>query len=116
MDASRCANCDAVFDSTAAWRPLEAKPLPPPPSRAYRMLHGALKMVMAATGLAFLGLGALVAAGENKEHWAVACAVVAAAVIGIAFTARTRWSVLMMLVAVAFGFVSCTANFKWHGG
>jgi hypothetical protein len=88
-----------------------------PPSALARIMTGGGKLVAVAISDGFLFIGGLSAYSEHGANgWYLACASLGIAVVAIALFARLRWSLLALLVAVPFGFVSCTANFKWHGG
>lgn len=114
-DAKTCAKCDAIFGQ--GWDPLPAPAVPEPPSVFGRLMVVLATLAAVAISGAFLFIGAVSAYSEHRANaWFVACVALGVAVVAIAVLARLRWSLLAMLIAVPFGFVSCAANFKWHGG
>ena len=96
---------------------MASSPPPEPPTVLGRVMALLARLVAVAISGAFLFIGGTVAYAEHRANsWFLACVGLGIGVVAIAVLARLRWSLLALLVTVPFGFVSCAANFKWHGG
>lgn len=113
-DAPYCTRCGISFAKGKGNYVLFSQPV------ATSTASWVVKFVIGLIGLAFLLLGGYFAYDQKHTSggagWLVASVAAMIAIVFSGIVLRTRWMLLALLIAIATGFSSCVANFRWHGG